>query len=366
MLTDMSPDIITLMKHSRIGFQAGVEYKEGKSTVHFTFPSQESLHEALTNFEQSYNSLEKKGVESKSVYLPPGVHVEELAQMISELESRFEDTVINWVPDNLEFVIVSTQADKVQNDLENEIERMRPTDVQTDKKTVSSSGNMFGSEWVKQKIFGSGKPKNVERVQFRPVVVMQFKNGRSLTLRHGNLLKETVGAIVNPANKTLSHGAGIAKQINEASGGKIYEYSIDALERHGGYIKTGTAVSTRSGGGQLQCQYVIHVVGPNAHEIKSEQECVRLLKATVLDALREGCYLKLHSIALPAISSGLFGMDKDIVAATIIDTLVDYQKRKTRNECLGDIRIIIWDKDTYYPFLNYITSVEASLKYCEY
>ena len=366
MLTDMSPDIITLMKRSRIGFQAGVEYKEGKRTVHFTFPSQESLNEALTNFEQAYNSLERKGVESKSVSLPTGVHVEELGQMISELESKFEDTVINWVPEDLEFVIVSTQADKVQNDLENEMERMRPAAVQTDKKTVSSSGNTFSSDWVKQKIFGSGKPKNVERVQFRPEVVMQFKNGRSLTLRHGNLLKETVGAIVNPANKNLSHGAGIAKQINEASGGKIYEYSIDILERHGGYIKTGTAVSTRSGGGQLQCQYVIHVVGPNAHEIKSEPECVRLLKAVVLDALREGCYLKLHSIALPAISSGLFGMDKDVVAATIIDTLVDYQKRKTRSECLGDIRIIIWDKETYYPFLNYITSVEASLESYEY
>lgn len=354
MITDVSSDVIALMKHNHVGFQPGVEYNSVTNTVHFTFSSQADLSKAMHKFEEAYDNLNEFDVGHCSISIPCGMHSEEIGIMISQLENSYDDTIINWIPENLEIFIISTAVDKVKAKM---TELMETREFEYEEK--SSKGGV--SDWIKKmNVFSHSKHKSVfTPAPYKPFVKIVFGNGRSLLLRNGDLLEESVDAIVNPANRHLNHGAGIAKQIDELSGNIIRHHCKQVLKDNNGSIPTGTAVVTEAGG-KLKCFYVIHAVGPNAHEIKSMDDCARLLKSAVNDALKRGFEKHIKSLAVPAISSGVFGMDKDVVAETIIDTLVDYQK-KPHADILNDIRIVVWDKETYLPFLNYLTSIKASL-----
>ena len=96
--------------------------------------------------------------------------------------------------------------------------------------------------------------------------------------------------------------------------------------------------------------------------LKTHEKCKELLKLAMENIIREGVKRQFSSIAIPAISSGLFGMDKDVVAEVIVDSLVTYQKNQRHSYGnLCDIRIVVWDKETYFPFLAYASTIEQSL-----
>ena len=114
--------------------------------------------------------------------------------------------------------------------------------------------------------------------------------------------------------------------------------------------------------GSLLCHSVIHAVGPNASEY-SENDCIRLLQKTVNEILKEGRNLNSRSIAIPAISSGIFGVDKATVAKVIMNMLLEYQQlQSAHRDYLQDIRVVIWDKETYEPFLVIALEIEKMLK----
>ena len=357
MIRDVPSDVVALMKHNHVGFQQGVEYNDETNTVHFTFSNSEDLHHALNNFEEAYSNLIEAGVDQCTVSIPHGIHSEEIGLLISELENKYEHTVITWVPENLEVLIISTAVDKVARNLK---ELMESKEQKSEGNQAMKKNKDGISDWLRKNMLGHIKhTKATASSPYKAMVKLNFKSNQTLILRHGDLLDESVDAIVNPANPHLNHGAGIAKQINERSGNIVHYHCKQLLKEKDGYIPTGTAAITEAGG-NLKCFFVIHAVGPNAHEIKSLDQCAQLLQSAVKQALSRGFEKKINSLAIPAISSGIFGMDKDIVAETIIDTLVEYQKKPHPN-ILNDIRIVIWDKETYLPFLNYISSIEASL-----
>ena len=71
--------------------------------------------------------------------------------------------------------------------------------------------------------------------------------------------------------------------------------------------------------------------------------------------------LNITSLAIPAISSGIFGMDKDSVAEVIFSTLVDSMHKCTADDKLSDIRIVIFDEETYYPFQRFAVTFRNSM-----
>jgi O-acetyl-ADP-ribose deacetylase (regulator of RNase III) len=360
MINEIAPEIVALMKHNRVGFQNGVEYNEQTKTVHFTFSSQDALDKAMKRFEDAYSKLEKSNVVRRAICIPRGIHQEDVGIVISEVESSFDNTVVNWVPQNLEMIVISTAADAAVAKLKSSMAVLNQKGKDNERRVSPQRAEPgIGEKIINYFTTPTPKPVPVVSVNYQPYVKLSFKNGKTLVLRHGDLLEEIVDAIVNPANKHLSNGAGLAKQINDMSGGIINANCRQVLSRARGYIHTGTSVMTNAGG-NLKCHFVIHAVGPNAHEIKSETECVRLLKSAIMHVLENAYKVKIKSLAVPAISSGVFGMDKELVAETIIDTLVEHQQKST-NMILNDIRIVIWDKETYLPFLNYFTPIQASL-----
>jgi O-acetyl-ADP-ribose deacetylase (regulator of RNase III) len=124
----------------------------------------------------------------------------------------------------------------------------------------------------------------------------------------GDMTAERVDAIVNAANSNLAHGGGLAGAI-VARGGAVIQEESNRLAP----VATGSAAVTSSG--DLRCRWVIHAVGP----IWGEGDEEALLRSAVRASLDCAAELGATSIALPAISTGIFGYPKLEGTATIVE-----------------------------------------------
>ncbi len=127
-----------------------------------------------------------------------------------------------------------------------------------------------------------------------------------------------VDAIVNAANEQLHHGGGVALAISRAGGPSIDAESA-AWVRANGPVRPGQAAVT--GGGELPARWVIHVVGPR---YRAGQDNESLLRGAVVAALDAAADLGAESIALPAISAGIFGYPRHEAAKVIADSCVSW------------------------------------------
>lgn len=143
--------------------------------------------------------------------------------------------------------------------------------------------------------------------------------GQSLQARLGDLTEERVDAIVNAANEYLAHGGGVAGAISRR-GGPVIQTESDRWVRAHGPVPTGGVAVTAAGA--LPCRFVIHAVGPVWHGgTRGEDE---LLRAAAWNSLMAAHELGLASIALPAISSGIFGFPKPRCAALLVATALAF------------------------------------------
>jgi O-acetyl-ADP-ribose deacetylase (regulator of RNase III) len=123
----------------------------------------------------------------------------------------------------------------------------------------------------------------------------------------GDITELHVDAIVNAANSALQLGSGVAGAIRERGGPSIQE-ECDAI----GHCTVGDAVVT--GGGNLQARRVIHAVGPHG----SDPDADRLLASACRAALGRAAENGVSSVALPAISTGVFGFPVERAASILV------------------------------------------------
>ncbi|MCJ7432152.1 MAG: macro domain-containing protein, partial [Anaerolineales bacterium] len=97
-------------------------------------------------------------------------------------------------------------------------------------------------------------------------------------------------------------------------------------------------------GGTLSAKYVIHTVGP---VWGAGEEDLKLHDA-IYGSLRVADELKLSSIAMPAISTGIFGFPKDRAARVMLDAIHEYLEKEKSN--LKIIRITLFDQLTVDEF----------------
>jgi O-acetyl-ADP-ribose deacetylase (regulator of RNase III) len=120
-------------------------------------------------------------------------------------------------------------------------------------------------------------------------------------------------AIVNAANHALRGGGGVDGAIHRAGGPKIL---AELIERYPRGASAGEAVWTT--GGRLPASYVIHVVGPN---YTAGQQDPALLESCYRNALRIADELGVKTLALPAVSAGIFGWPAQSAADIAVQTL---------------------------------------------
>ncbi len=142
---------------------------------------------------------------------------------------------------------------------------------------------------------------------------------QSIQVRQGDLTQEHVDAIVNAANSRLALGSGVAGAIRQHGGQAIQEECNRWVREHG-TVPTGQVAVT--GAGSLSCKVVIHAVGPIWQGgTQGEDE---LLRMAVWNSLLKAHELRLTGIALPAISSGIFGFPRDRCATILVGTALDF------------------------------------------
>ena len=184
----------------------------------------------------------------------------------------------------------------------------------------------------------------------QPLGHIQLGNGVVFSFCQADITKVNVDAIVNAANEHLQHNGGVAAAIVRNGGYQIQQESSEIVKRHGP-IPVGNAVITSAG--RLPCQYVIHTVGPRWNEQRKERSKLLLRQACLSSLNLAAVELHLSSIALTAISSGIFGMPKDICAQVIFKAVEEFSESEYAEvSCLRDVRIVIIDEPTVRVFFD--------------
>jgi O-acetyl-ADP-ribose deacetylase (regulator of RNase III) len=154
----------------------------------------------------------------------------------------------------------------------------------------------------------------------------------------GDITELDVECIVNPANSKLVLGGGVAGAIRK-KGGDIIQEECDKI----GYCETGNAVITS--GGNLKAKYVIHAVGP-LYGIDFHP--ARLLENAVINSLSLANSKGIKTIALPAISTGIFGYPMDEAALVIVRAVLKFSRQ--RNLSIKKCYICLYKDNDYKIF----------------
>jgi O-acetyl-ADP-ribose deacetylase (regulator of RNase III) len=169
--------------------------------------------------------------------------------------------------------------------------------------------------------------------------------GRTIQIVQGDITIEEVDAIVNAANEHLQHGGGVAWAVSKRGGPTIQKESDEWIRQHGLVPHSHPAWTS---GGRLPAKYVIHAVGP----VWGDGDEDNKLESAVTGSLRLADELKCSSIALPAISTGIFGFPKDRAAEIIFSAIENYFADNSSSG-LEIVKLVLFDQSTVNAFIKW-------------
>lgn len=173
-------------------------------------------------------------------------------------------------------------------------------------------------------------------------------------LVHADLTQMKTDAIVNAANSGLLAGGGVCGAIFRAVGPRAWDLQEECLKK--APVPTGKAVIT--GGYGLKAKYIVHAVGPiweggHHHEKELLASCYR---SALEVALENGC----RSVAFPLISSGIFGVPKDlaleVARKAITGFLAEHEEEMTVYLALFDRQAVELGEQLDRALTHYIST----------
>ena len=137
-----------------------------------------------------------------------------------------------------------------------------------------------------------------------------------IILDRGDITRLDVECIVNAANKTLQGGGGVDGAIHRAAGPAL----LKECRRLNG-CETGQAKITK--GYDLTADYVIHTVGP---VYSGRDDDARFLEKCYVNSLELARKKGIHSIAFPAISTGVYGYPAEEACLIAFKSILNWLK----------------------------------------
>ncbi len=137
---------------------------------------------------------------------------------------------------------------------------------------------------------------------------------RRIELRHADITTLSVDVVVNAANPSLLGGGGVDGAIHRVAGPDLL-----AECRTLGGCEPGDAKVTA--GYDLPARYVIHAVGPIYRDGRHGEP--RLLASAVQRALARAAEVGARTVAMPAISCGVYGYPADAAAEVTLDAAIE-------------------------------------------
>ena len=150
----------------------------------------------------------------------------------------------------------------------------------------------------------------------------------------GDIVKAKTEAIVNAANTSLLGGGGVDGAIHRAAG----EQLLEECRKIGG-CPTGEARITA--GYKLKAKYVIHTAGPIWRGGKWKEE--ELLANCYRNSLELAKEHGIHSIAFPAISTGVDRFPMELAAKIAVREILTFMEKSDLPEL---VQIVCYDEET--------------------
>jgi len=156
-------------------------------------------------------------------------------------------------------------------------------------------------------------------------------------------------AIVNAANTDLKLGSGVAGAIR-VKGGPTIQEECDKI----GPIGLGEAAITSAG--NLKVKFVIHAATMHL----GGKASVESLHKAVYNALKKGKNHDVHTIAFPALGSGVGGINKKTCAQVMLEAFFDFLMTEEHSYKL--IVVFLYSVDDYQIFHKYFKNNFSSSK----
>ncbi len=159
---------------------------------------------------------------------------------------------------------------------------------------------------------------------------------------NGDISLMDTDAVVNAANNHLWMGAGVAGALKRRGGVEIEK---EAMSK--GPISVGEAVATR--GYKLPAKYVIHaaVMG---QDLRTNEDFIR---SATYNSMRVADELGVHSIAFPALGTGVGGFPLDRCAKIMYEEVIRYEEEHP-NTSIKEVVFVLYGNTAYEIFKKVI------------
>lgn len=186
-----------------------------------------------------------------------------------------------------------------------------------------------------------------------PVRELRYQVGeRNIILTRGDIAAVTTDSVVTAANAKLRGGGGVDFVIHRQAGPEL----LKALRAWDG-CPTGDAVATPAFDMEAQgVKHVIHAVGPIWSDGKRDDAA--LLASAYRASLQRAEELGCKSVALPSLSTGVYGYPPEDAAPIALRTVREFLANDARH--LQDVTFVLFDRATTRAFVHAYRALRAT------
>ena len=164
-----------------------------------------------------------------------------------------------------------------------------------------------------------------------------------IELIRGDIAGVAADAIVNAANSSLVGGGGVDGAIHRAGGPAVM---ADLVRRYGPGRSCPPGSAVVSAAGRLPARIDVHAVGPiwQGGQAGEPQLLASAYRTALTLAASEGC----RTVALPSISTGVYGYPVDDAARLAMATIADWVR--ARPDAFDTITFVLFPAETLAAF----------------